>query len=75
MNDGQFPQMRAAVLSAVAAWADAEYQRRIWLEHRCPHANFYDDLDLGDRPDAVYPSDTRWGAVVRAARKASASRP
>ncbi|WP_446222916.1 SCO4402 family protein [Nocardia sp. IBHARD005] len=52
MNGVQFPEMRASVLSAVAALADHEYQQRIWLEHRYPHENFYDDLD--ERIHALY---------------------
>ncbi|TQM25871.1 SCO4402 family protein [Nocardia bhagyanarayanae] len=45
MNEVQFPEMRANVLSAIRALADREYQQRVWLERQYPHEGFYDDLD------------------------------
>ncbi|QIS05968.1 hypothetical protein F5X71_29920 [Nocardia brasiliensis] len=41
----RYPEARRAVINAVAALSDLEYQKRVWLERVYPHENFYDDLD------------------------------
>ncbi|MEV6389789.1 SCO4402 family protein [Nocardia xishanensis] len=45
VSDVRFPEMREAVVRALKSLADPQYQQRIWLERRFPHAGFYDDLD------------------------------
>ncbi|MGW4737370.1 SCO4402 family protein [Nocardia xishanensis] len=45
MSDVRFPEMREAVVRALGSLADPEYQQRISVERRFPHAGFHDDLD------------------------------
>ncbi|MEV3925497.1 SCO4402 family protein [Actinomadura coerulea] len=40
----QFPDMRRAVIEALQALSDPEYQRRVWVERTYPRPGFYDDL-------------------------------
>ncbi|MGW2311631.1 SCO4402 family protein [Actinomadura luteofluorescens] len=40
----QFPDMRRAVIEALQALSDPEYQRRVWVERTYPQPGFYDDL-------------------------------
>lgn len=41
-----YPEMRESVVRALRAFADPEYQQRVWIDRRFPHEGFYDDLDL-----------------------------
>ncbi|MFC6011788.1 SCO4402 family protein [Nocardia lasii] len=45
MDGVEYPEMRAAVLAAVRALADPDYQERVWLRREYPHSRFYDDFD------------------------------
>ncbi|SUB09252.1 SCO4402 family protein [Nocardia brasiliensis] len=45
VTEVRYPDARRAVIDAVAALSDLEYQKRVWLDRVYPHANFYDDLD------------------------------
>ncbi|MCN9243085.1 hypothetical protein NGF19_20160 [Streptomyces sp. RY43-2] len=46
LNGVGFPDMRRNVISAVRALADAEYQRRVWIERIYPREGYYDDFTL-----------------------------
>ncbi|MEV0059823.1 hypothetical protein [Nocardia sp. NPDC050718] len=46
MTDVQYPEMRKSVIDALEAFADPDYQRRVWIDHEFPQENFYDDLDV-----------------------------
>ncbi|TGZ12500.1 hypothetical protein DV517_65840 [Streptomyces sp. S816] len=45
-HDITLPEMRSEILGSVRALADPEYQRRVWIEHRYPTPDYYDDLTL-----------------------------
>ena len=44
------PQLRAEVISTIAALADRDYQQRIWINHSSPPGftrdTYYDSFDL-----------------------------
>ncbi|GAA4314674.1 hypothetical protein GCM10023178_24540 [Actinomadura luteofluorescens] len=40
----RFPDMRRAVIEALRALSDPEYQRRVWVERTYAQPGFYDDL-------------------------------
>jgi len=46
MNGVEFPEMRAAVIDAVKALADEEYQRRVWVHKVYPKEGYYDDFSM-----------------------------
>ncbi len=37
----KYPLARWAVIEAVAALSDPEYQQRIWIRHELPHENYH----------------------------------
>jgi hypothetical protein len=42
----EYPSARWGVMRAVAALSDRDYQQRVWINHRLPHPNYYDSVDL-----------------------------
>lgn len=42
----RFPAFRREVILAVAAFADPDYQRRVWVEKVMPFVGYYDDLTV-----------------------------
>jgi hypothetical protein len=46
VTDVTFPEMRAEVRSALESLSDRDYQQRVWIEHRLPQPNYYDELKL-----------------------------
>ena len=44
MSTVEYPAMRREVMRALAAFADRDYQRRVWEPRQFPDENFYDDL-------------------------------
>ncbi|NJP94869.1 hypothetical protein HCN51_36470 [Nonomuraea sp. FMUSA5-5] len=44
MNDVRFPEGRMEIVSAVAALASRDHQRRVWVERRYPRKDYYDDF-------------------------------
>jgi len=76
----EFPWMRAELLENLYDLSDRDFQRRIWIEHKYPHENYYADFDMvihylyDDTQVATDPYD--WiGAVLRDEREAEAMVP
>lgn len=44
MGEPTHPEIRERIVLNVRHLADREYQRRVWVDHRYPHAAYYDDL-------------------------------
>lgn len=44
MTDVTFPAMRAEVRAALESLSDRDYQQRVWIEHRLPQPDYYDEL-------------------------------
>ncbi len=46
MSTVKYPDMRRQIMVALAALADPQHQRRVWVEHIYPHENYFDSFDL-----------------------------
>lgn len=74
MTDVKYPQMRQEAASALAALADPEYQRRVWIDRKYPRDDFYDDLTLNVNIlyDMVLPDPkSRIGTVLTSEKEAN----
>lgn len=46
MTEIEFPSMRDEVRGALERLSDRNHQQAVWVEHRLPHENYYDELKL-----------------------------